>query len=211
MGTHLHMLTHTHIKSATITIIWKHSSPHVYTLLLKVLLVHKPHQFPCQWNPLHLEHPRLFLLWSHRHPVAKLQIKDNSVTCKTKLIVDFHNFAKAPYLKMFLRNDTDFSTRARSCTSTHIFSNEENLQLKNAYFTKVASEQPAGLYRRTSLHIHRNRHIIKNCSLHNLCVTQYQSVLLSFQTLWQDRMLVPLLWWVRSVPLYDEIQMLQYE
>jgi len=68
-------------------------------------------------------------------------------TCKIKLIVDFHNFAKAPYLKMFLRNGKDFSTQVSSCTSMHIFRTEENLQLKNAYFTEVVSEQPAGLYR----------------------------------------------------------------
>jgi len=68
-------------------------------------------------------------------------------TCKTKLTVDLHNSAKAPYLTMFLRNDTDFSTQVSTCKSTHIFSTEGNLQLKNAYFTEVASEQPAGLYR----------------------------------------------------------------
>jgi len=48
---------------------------------------------------------------------------------------------------MFFRNYTDFSTQVSSCTSMYIFSTEENQQLKNAYSTEVASEQPAGLYR----------------------------------------------------------------
>jgi hypothetical protein len=52
--------------------------------------------------------------------------------------------------------------------SIHIFSTEEDLQLKNAYFIEVPSEQQAGFYRQKSLHRHRNRHVIKNCSLHNL-------------------------------------------
>ena len=53
----------------------KCGSPHVHTLV-----VHKVHQFPCQWHPLHYECSHLFLLWWYQYSVLKLQTQINTNT-----------------------------------------------------------------------------------------------------------------------------------
>jgi len=56
-------------------IISKCGSPQAHTLV-----VHKLHQFPCQWHPLHYECSHLSLLWRYQSSVLKLQTQINTNT-----------------------------------------------------------------------------------------------------------------------------------